>query len=83
MNAQWKSKVARVGIVLALYVVPEWGFARQSEGLFTPEASVNVPLLALGFGCIALRLVLLFVVVPMGAHWLVFELMRNASKSRR
>lgn len=82
MNATLKRRLVLGALLLVAYAVVHWAFARQSEGLFTPETSVNVSVMTLGLTTIVLRLVGLFVVVPLGVYRAMVALLGGFAKVR-
>ncbi|MGC4063284.1 MAG: hypothetical protein QM784_01250 [Polyangiaceae bacterium] len=79
MSALGKKSGCLGVVVFIAYVVLGWAFTNHSEGLITPDQSVSPFALALGLGTLALRLMLLFVVLPLSVYWAVSALGRRIS----
>lgn len=82
MNPSLKRRLVFGAALLMVYLVLHWIFSRQSEGLFTPETAVNVPLMTLGLSTIVLRLVGLFVLLPLGVYWAAAALLERVVRAR-
>ena len=73
----------RWALTLAVYPVLSAAFsAFGREGILTPQTTIDVPVALLGLTTIAARLVLLFVVLPGVAGWIVLRASQSRSMSR-